>query len=205
MSRRTRLELDLMNAALETLKSRYGYEGYHLAGQSGGSRIISGLIGLRRDIACAVMGSGPLTSPDERKSSDPGRAGFDPTEKIAELAQNRALRPYLVSDKSDKRVPVAQQTGFAVKLRRAGRQVPEFFVDATDELHHGVLSYTELVAAGCVLDRPEEEITRALATLDKRSAEYNQRRRKETADKASILAAARQSAPDTSVAAAGKK
>jgi hypothetical protein len=68
-----------------------------------------------------------------------------------------------------------------------------------------VFSYSELVAAGCVLDRPENEIASALATLDKRSVEYNERRRKEAGAKASILAAARQSAPDASVTAAGKK
>jgi hypothetical protein len=51
MSRKTVLELDLMNAALDAIKRRHGFEGFHLAGQSGGSRIAGGLIGLRRDVA----------------------------------------------------------------------------------------------------------------------------------------------------------
>jgi hypothetical protein len=58
MARKTVLELDLMNAAIDAIKRRHGFEGFHLAGQSGGSRIAAGLIGLRRDISCLVLGSG---------------------------------------------------------------------------------------------------------------------------------------------------
>jgi len=208
MSRKTLLELDLMNAALDAIKQRYGFEGFHLAGQSGGSKIVAGLIGLRRDVACAVIGSGPLVAPDPRKSPDPGRTAFDATENISQVAQNRALRPILVTDKADKTVPVGQQTGYADRLRKAGRQVPELFVEApetTDDKHHGVVAYTELITAGCVLDRSDEEISRAVSTLVKRNAEYNERRHKEAGAKASILAAARQPAAESSVATAGKK
>jgi hypothetical protein len=111
----------------------------------------------------------------------------------------------VITDKADKRVPVAQQTGFVDKMGAAGRRVPQFFVEATDDEHHGVQLYTELVAGGCVLGKSDEEIARAVSTIVKRSAEYNERRRKETSAKASILAAARQPAPDPAVAAAGKK
>jgi hypothetical protein len=95
----------------------------------------------------------------------------------------------------DKKVPVAQQTGFVDRLRRAGRQVPQLFVEAVDDNRHGVLIYTELVTGGCVLNRPDEEIARAVSTIVKRNAEYNERRRKEANAKASIVAAARQAAP----------
>jgi hypothetical protein len=70
---------------------------------------------------------------------------------------------------------------------------------------HGGLVYTDLVTAGCVLDRPEEVIAHALATLGKRNAEYNELKRKEAGAKASIVAATRTPAPDASVATAGKK
>jgi hypothetical protein len=59
-SRETVLELDLMNAALDGIKRHHGFEGFHLAGQSGGSKIAAGLLGLRHDVSCAVLGSGPL-------------------------------------------------------------------------------------------------------------------------------------------------
>jgi dienelactone hydrolase len=203
ISRKSVLELDLMNAALDAIKRRHGFGGFHLAGQSGGSRIAGGLIGLRRDISCVVLGSGRLVA-EGRKSSDPGRNSFDVLQNIPQLAQNRSMRIFLVTDKMDKKVPAAQQTEFRDRLRRAGRQIPQFFVEAIDDNRHGVLAYTELVTAGCVLGRSDEEIARAVGTIVKRNAEYNERRRKEIDAKASISAAARQVVPDSG-SASGRK
>jgi hypothetical protein len=202
-SRKTVLELDLMNAALDGIKQRHGFEGFHLAGQSGGSKIAGGLIGLRRDISCVVLGSGPLIQAAGIKSSDPGRSDFDPSQKIPQLAQYGSMRLFLITDKMDKRVPVAQQTGFIDRLRRAGRKVPQLFVEATDDNHHDVGLYTILVIAGCVLDRSDEEISRAVSTIVRRNAEHNERRRKEINAKASIVAAARQAAADSGAARGG--
>jgi hypothetical protein len=204
MSRKSQVELDLVNAALDAIKQRHGYEGFHLASQSGGSAIAAALLGLRRDIACAALGSGRFVSPEIPKSKDPARNPFDVTEEFPKLAQDRSGRLFLVSDKTDKRVPVAQQTVLVDKLRRAGRQVPQFFAVATDDLHHDVVAYTELVIAGCVLGRPDEDIARAVSTLATRNTEFNEQRRKEAKAKATILAAARESAPSSGIAASGK-
>jgi hypothetical protein len=203
--RGTQLELDLANAALDALKRRYGFEGFHFAGQSGGSKLAAAIAVERHDIGCMVLGSGRYDAPDVPKSKEPSHNYFDTTEHMPQLAQNRALRIYLVTDKADQRVPSAHQSAFADKLRRAGRAVPQYFVETTDELHHGTFPFTELVVAGCVLDRPEEEISHAVAVMTKRSSEDNERRRKEAGAKAAILAAARQAPTTPSVAASGKK
>jgi pimeloyl-ACP methyl ester carboxylesterase len=202
-ARKTLLELNLMNAALDAIKQRHGFEGFHLVGQSGGAKLVGGLIGLRRDVACAVSGSGPLTTPGGPKTTDPGRTFFDATRNIPLLAQNRSLRLLLVSDPADKRVPIAQQTGFVEKMQRAGREVPQFMVEAIDEDHHGVVNYAELVAAGCVLGRTDAEIARAVSTVVKRSVEYNERRRKEAALRPGLAAAARQPVLDSRAAPGG--
>jgi len=192
MARGSQLELDLANAALDALKQRYGFEGFHLAGQSGGSRLSAGLLWTRHDISCVVLGSGRFDAFEAPKSKDLARTFFDSTQHIAQIVQNRDAHLYFVTDKADKRVPASHQNGFVDKLRHAGRQVPQFFVEATDDLHHGVFLYTEITTAGCILDRPQEEIARALATVTKRNAERNEQRRREIGAKASILAAARQ-------------
>jgi hypothetical protein len=202
ISRKTVLELDLMNAALDALKRRHGFQGFHLAGQSGGSRVAGGLIGLRSDISCSVLGSGPLVVGDVTKSTDPGRSYFDATQNIQQLAQNRSMRLFLVTDKTDKKVPVAQQTGFISRLRGAGRQIPQLFVEATDDNHHDVVAYTALIIGGCALHRSDEEIARAVSTIVKRNVEYNERRRKEIDSKASIMAIAREAVPVTGAAPA---
>jgi hypothetical protein len=202
-ARKTVLELRLMNAALDAIKQRYGFEGFHLVGQSGGSKLVGGLVGLRHDIACAVSGSGPLATPGSPKITDPARTFFDVTQSIPQLAQNRSLRLLLVTDPADRKVPIAQQSGFVEKMRQAGRQVPQFFVEATDEDHHGVVIYSELVAAGCVLGKTDGEIARAVGTIVKRSAEYNERRQKEVNARPGIAAAARQPVLDSRAAPGG--
>jgi dienelactone hydrolase len=201
LTRKSYLELDLMNAALDALKKRYKFEGYHLAGQSGGSRLAAGLIPLRHDVACAVFGSGRLITTEGRKNPDPGRSFFELN--IPSIAKEAALRPYVLTDKSDKQVPAEQQTSFVQNMRKAGRQVPQLFIEATDDRHHGAMSYAELVIAGCVLGKTDDEIARAVSSMVKRNAEYNDRRRKETAAKASILAAAKQAIPVAHINPAG--
>jgi hypothetical protein len=72
--RKTLLELHLMNAALDAIKQGHGFEGFHLVGQSGGSIVVTGLAGLRRDIACAVTGSGRLATRHDTDAKDPARS-----------------------------------------------------------------------------------------------------------------------------------
>jgi hypothetical protein len=202
-ARKTLLELNMMNAALDAIKQRYGFEGFHLVGQSGGSKLVGGLVGLRHDVACAVSGSGPLATPGSPKVTDPGRTFFDATRNIPLLAQNHSLRLLLVTDPADKRVPIAQQSGFVDKMRQAGRQVPQFLVEATDEDHHGVVIYSELVVAGCVLGKTDAEIARAVSTIVKRSVEYNERRQREAVSKPGMAAATRQPVLDSRAAPGG--
>lgn len=179
--RKTLLELHLMNAALDAIKQSHGFEGFHLAGQSGGSVLVTGLAGMRHDIACAVSGSGRLAPSQDTGSRDPGRTLVDPAAFVPAIARNRDMRFIVVSDPADRNVPIKQQTGFVEKMHRAGRDIPQHFVAAIDEYHHGVVGYAELVAAGCVLGKSDRDIAAAVATMAKRNAAYNELRRKEIA------------------------
>src|SRR5229473_3238056 len=179
--RSTLLELHLMNAALDAIKQRHGFEGFHLAGQSGGSTLVAGLAATRRDIACAVSGSGRLGKSYDISSKDPARTLVNPLEFIASIAQNRSLRFSMVTDSADRTVPAKQQTPFAEKMHRAGRDIRQYFVAATDDYHHGVVGYAQLVAGGCVLGKSDADITTAVSTMVKRNAAFNAQRRKEIA------------------------
>jgi hypothetical protein len=196
IQRKTMLELHLMNSALDAIKQRHGFEGFNLAGQSGGAILVAGLLGMRRDIGCAVAGSGRLAPNQTAKSTDPGRTYFDPVDFIPSLVHNRSLRLFVVTDPDDDRVRLKQQTGFVEKMRRTGVNVPEYFVEATDEHHHGVLAYTQLVAAGCILGRSDAEIATAIGTIAKKNAAYNEQRRKEIAALAKGGTASRQPVSD---------
>ncbi len=179
--RKTLLELHLMNAALDALKQHYGFEGFHLAGQSGGSTLVSGLAATRRDIACAVSGSGRLGKSYDVSSNDPARTLVNPLGFIPSIAQNRSVRFFMVTDSAERSVPAKEQTPFAEKMHRAGRDIPQYFVAATDDYRHGVVGYTQLVTGGCVLGKSDTDIATAVSTMVKRNGAFNAQRRKEIA------------------------
>jgi hypothetical protein len=198
--RKSVLELHLMDAALDAIKQRHGFEGFHLAGQSGGSMLVTGLAGLRNDVRCVVAGSGRLVWDPHATSKDPARTLFDPVEFFPSIARNNSVRFRVVTDAADQISPVKQQTEFVIKLRHAGHDAPQYFVTATDPNHHGVVAYTELVAAGCILGKSESDITAAIGTIAKRNAAFNEQRRKEIALLAKHALAAPQSAADPGAA-----
>lgn len=176
LSRKTLVELHLMDAALEAIRQRHQFEGFHLFGESGGGRLVFGLAQRRRDIACLVSGSGQIVTRGEPRAGDPARTFFDITGKVALLAQNRALRMMVVSDPNDQQVPTAaQQTPMVQALRQAGYVVPHLLVEATDPKRHGVIDYGAIAMGGCVLGRHDDEIALAIGTLVRRNAETNRR------------------------------
>ncbi|HKD26694.1 MAG TPA: hypothetical protein VKC66_12435 [Xanthobacteraceae bacterium] len=201
--RKSFLELHLMNAALDTIKKRHGFEGFHLAGQSGGSTLVAGLAATRRDITCAVSGSGRLGKSYDISSKDSARSLVNPLEFVPSIAQNRSVRFFMVTDPADRSVPVKHQTPFADKMRRVGRDIPQYFVAATDDYHHGVVGYAELVAGGCALGKSDADIATAVRTMVRRNAAYNEQRRKEISlfEKKGI--ASRQPSSDSRAAPAG--
>jgi hypothetical protein len=201
--RKTLLELHLMNAALDAIKQRHGFQGFHLAGQSGGSKLAGGLLAIRRDVVCAVFGSGPMSEPWRGTPTDPARAYFDVSEEVPLLASNRAVRILVVTDSADGKVPLKEQKGFVDKMRQAGRQIPQYFVEATDDYHHGVVAYTQLVAAGCALGKSDGEIATAVSTIAKRNSEFNEQRRKEIAALTKNGIASRQPVANPQVAPGG--
>jgi dienelactone hydrolase len=180
LSRKTLLELHLMNTALEVIKQRHRFEGFHLAGQSGGSKLAFGLAAMRRDLGCVISGSGRLgAGSGNRQPNDPGKAFFDVMGSARALAQNGALRMMLITDPADQAVPASEQTPMAVSLRQAGRPIPQFFVEATDAKRHAVVDYSVIATAGCVLGRSDADIARAVGTLVRRSADINRRQQDE--------------------------
>src|SRR5258707_15812516 len=88
-------------------------------------------------------------------------------------------------------------------MSQAGRQSTQYFVKATDDHHHGVVAYTQLVAAGCVLGKSDGEIATAVGTIVKRNSEFNAQRRKEIAALAKNGIVSRQPVANPQVAPGG--
>lgn len=148
--RRTMLELHVMNAALDALKRKYGYEGFHLVGQSGGSTLIGAILAIRNDIQCAVPGSGLLARLSKRRTlRDEAAEWLDPSTMIPDIVRN-ASRVLVVTDPKDQIVERKKQDTFVELFEGAGGRIDQFYVRARDKKHHGVTDYAIFVAKGCI-------------------------------------------------------
>jgi len=168
--RHTRLELLATNEALEAIKRRHHFEGFHVYGHSGGGNLVAGLLELRHDIGCDVPADGQLTHPnahgikiDHGKSPDPARQVFDVTDDAAIIARNRSARILVVTDPEDKIVTIHHQLPFVEKLRKLGRPVELFYVDTGEADHHGTTPHATLVMRDCLRGLGHDAIATDLA------------------------------------------
>ena len=160
--RHTTLELNVINAALDAIKRRHGFAGFHLIGQSGGSTLVGGMLALRSDVGCAVIGSGRLVYDRARRSPDPAADYFNVADWVPAIAQKRATRILVLTDPQDRKVPEPVQTGFVRMLRQAGGQADQFLVQAIDDDRHGVTAYSRTAAAACMRGASSEDIAQRL-------------------------------------------
>ena len=162
--RRTMLELHVTNAALDAIKQRHGFRGFHIFGQSGGSTLTGGLLALRRDIGCAIPGSGRLALIVQAKQvGTPALKRFDPVKMIPAILQNSsAARIIVLTDPKDKIVPRRNQSEFVERFREAGGQIERFYVKSTSKTHHGLTAYSAFVMGQCVHDASHQDIKRKL-------------------------------------------
>lgn len=164
--RHTLLELAATQAALDAIKARHGFTGYHLVGQSGGSTIAGALLGIRNDVGCAVLGSGMLAPLQlKRTTLQLSKQMIDATEAIPGIVQNNRMRVLVVTDREDKKVSLVHQQTFVDELRAAGGKVEQYFVQATDENRHGVVAHARMALAGCMRNATEPAIAERLAKM----------------------------------------
>jgi dienelactone hydrolase len=170
--RHTMLELLATSAALDEIKQRHSFEGFHVYGHSGGGNLTAGLLELRDDIGCDVPAAGQLTHPNphgirtERgPSADPAHQVFDVTDDAAVIAKNRTARILVVTDPEDRIVTAEHQTPFVEQLRKAGREVDQFFVQADGPDHHGNAFYAAAVMRDCIRGAGHDEIAAHLADI----------------------------------------
>jgi hypothetical protein len=163
--RHSYLELSIMDGALDAIKRRHNFTGFHLVGQSGGAGLVGGLLGKRRDIGCAVPGSGRLAILNSKAMiGSPDRARFDPIQETNNIVRNGA-RIIVITDPADMRVPEKHQTTFVNAVRAAGGPIEQHFVQATDDNHHGVTAYSIYAAGQCIAAASSAQIAQGLSNL----------------------------------------
>jgi len=137
-NRRLPKEIQIINAALNEIKSQYQIGAFILSGQSGGGHVVGSLLSLRNDIACAVITSG-LVSIRKRniikewRTDATGYTGYyDPVEHVDQIIQNNNRPIFIVGDPNDGNVPFSTQEYFYNELIKYGHQAWLIKSDAPD-------------------------------------------------------------------------
>jgi len=163
--RHSLLELQLTNAALTAIKHRHHFVGLNLAGQSGGSTIVGGLLALRSDIRCAVIGAGNLALPNQKGPATRPLDGYSAIDYLPQIVQRSGTRIIVLTDPQDKRVPATNQTPFVEAVVRAGGRIEQYFVPGLDEDHHNMLDYAFDAMAGCTRGAPQQQMEATLRNV----------------------------------------
>ena len=200
--RHSTLELIVTNAALDAIKKRHRFDAFHMMGQSGGSILVGGMLALRTDIGCAVIGSGRLAhDKPTRRSTDPASDYFDVVDAVGAIAKKPATRILLVTDPLDKKVPEPTQTNFVRKLRHAGGQADQLLVQATDDDRHGVIPYARTAAVGCMRGASTQEIARDVEAHVEMRLAAKRAKQGQQASAAAVTATAAPNAPGSALTA----
>ncbi|HRD76860.1 MAG TPA: hypothetical protein PK264_13150 [Hyphomicrobiaceae bacterium] len=174
--RRTEREIDVLNAAIDRLKARYRVVSWVIAGQSGGATSLAGLlIRGRRDIECAIPGSGAFDyfgalaawnelHGDEPLTSDKFvayRDRFHAMDNLDRIPRDPRRRIFVVGDPEDRVTPFRFQETFQKSVAAAGHHAVLVPTLGAGEERHGV-TYTVLrLAALCADGASDGTIERA--------------------------------------------
>jgi hypothetical protein len=175
--RRFPKETIVMNAVADGLKARLGLDDLALAGQSGGSTIAISLVTMgRKDVKCAVSGSGPLELVDQQYAAGT-RLGFDvvkaavaanvydPATHVGSVVPRRDRRIFVLGDPLDTEVPYKFQAPFVDRVKAAGHHAMAIAVEGLGAKHHDVVPATLPVAGVCLNNASDEIIARRAVEL----------------------------------------
>jgi hypothetical protein len=141
-----------LNAAVDVIKARYGFEQVLLGGQSGGAAAVGALLTLgRTDVACAVASSGvydavaraadlALRSGRQPNGCDvTGYCGsYNVTDHVDGVAKSEGRRIFIIGDPEDTNTAFKYQRAFAEKLMAAGHAVVLAEGEATGPQRHSL-------------------------------------------------------------------
>lgn len=177
MKRRQPKEFISINAAIDAIKQRHGIETIALSGQSGGGSVVGAMLTLgRRDIVCAVPGSGAFDvvglfrlrrtlagKPPTAETLDRFRqAMYSPIEHIDQIVAAPQRRIFVVGDPRDKNTFFEQQRDFAYRVKTAGHHAVLLYAPGAGDKRHGVGAIANEVAGLCLQGKTDDEIETAM-------------------------------------------
>ncbi len=165
------LEADLIAAALDGLKSRYGIQAWALAGHSGGGTLVAEMLARRTDVTCAVIASGAAAYRaylEARGLAKPGDRlnRFDPLTSVDRIAARPERRIFVLGDPRETNVPFSSQMLYFTAVMARGHAawlIP--LARATDARHHDLVDFGETAAGLCAAGAATPDILRTLTAL----------------------------------------
>jgi dienelactone hydrolase len=143
-------ESRVVNAAIDSLKTRLGVKDLVLAGQSGGATLVANILPKRSDVKCAVMGSGAgalwqfasrFIAPDVYQKWE------DPIQSVQQI-RNTSSRLYVIAGEGDKIRPPEYQKLYAQALADRGLDVRFALIRKSGDPHN-VIPETLRAADAC--------------------------------------------------------
>jgi pimeloyl-ACP methyl ester carboxylesterase len=165
------IKADLVNAALDGLKKRYGIRAWALGGHSGGGTLVAEMLARRDDLRCAVISSGAsayraylqargLLKPGEKLTR------FDPYEALDSIPADPQRRIFVIGDPRETNVPFSARKRYFEGLRARGHAAWLIPLErAKDSRHHDLVDFGELADGMCAAGESTEAIIYALRTL----------------------------------------
>lgn len=129
--RRQLVEFEALNAVVDALKDRYGFEQVILIGHSGGATVVGALLTLGRDdVRCAILTSVAVDFAERARRLGWGServerelAAYDPLDHVASVKEDPGRTVFIVGDPRDSNTPFELQLRFAAVLRERGHRV----------------------------------------------------------------------------------
>jgi len=162
-SRRRLLEEgQIISAALDGLKIKYGINEFVVAGQSGGGHLTASLLTLRNDIVCAVPTSAP-SSPRirflkmGRTIDTTNLPSYEPFENFTNPV-HKDLRVVVLGDPMDSNVFWESQTALVEPLKKRG--IPHLILEGqgSDPSRHELSNSSRDIAGMCFHNKSFEEM-----------------------------------------------
>jgi hypothetical protein len=154
----------VLDTAIDQLKKRYGVRKLVMVGQSGGSRLIAQLLVMgRRDINCAVLGSGAYDTPNVSTNiwGEPGKRFLVPMRQTEGIVQARERRIFVVGDPKDSVTPFPEQKIWADKLAALGHHAVLVETEARGDKNHGAARQSLEAAGLCAKGEPDSAVVAA--------------------------------------------
>lgn len=178
-TKRTHYEAEVIAAAVEKIKQKYGIKEFALVGQSGGGGLVADLVAERHDVLCAVSSSGVTSVVSRAKekglgadidTKTPFSQVWDPIDQLSRVQPMAGFRMFVVSDPTDNAVSFTSQQHYVEAAQKAGLPIHQLQVHASGEEHHVNGSIANRIAQACMAGLPTDYIVKTFMGMYNKDA-----------------------------------